>query len=210
MSSIIQQSGYHLKFNRIYNEIQGSSYESECKYSLLRVLVYRWFLDLDPNFTHNNPSIIQHIEEILDNILALLEVTGAQPSLLSTVIFYTDRFLRGATIMYDQLFSVLLISTIITLKFWTENLQIKNSIFVEIFKTYKLKDINMMEICFLNAIQYDLFITQKEIKIFLKSFLDNKLWSTISAYNKNIKKKSQVTTPTVSSPTSAVVSNTAQ
>ncbi|EFA82346.1 hypothetical protein PPL_04771 [Heterostelium album PN500] len=185
--------------------MNGILYEPECKYSLLRVVVYRWFLDLDPNYTNNNLSIMQHIEEILDNILSLLVTMRVEPSLLRIVIFYTDKFLRGATIMYDQLFSVLLISTIVTMKFWTENLHIKNYMFAQIFNRYKLKDINMMEICFLNAIGYDLAVTEKNISQYLKSFIDNKLWPTLSAYNHNIKINSPVTTPTVSSPTSSIL-----
>ncbi|EFA81236.1 hypothetical protein PPL_06075 [Heterostelium album PN500] len=216
MSSVYHSkaSVYQQIFKKIYNQTYGKQ-KSKWEYFVLGLRVYQWLSDHDPNYTNNllYDKILEAIDEIFDIILSLLEMMKAPPSLLSSVVYYANKFVSRTGIKHNQLFNLLLTSTIVTLKFWSESTPINNRILADIFE-FPVQDINLMERRFLTGIDYHLIITEEQIEIFLSkiditSTLKQSLPTPSATNYKNINMKQQVTPP-VSPTTSAVVSNSAQ
>ncbi|EFA82344.1 hypothetical protein PPL_04769 [Heterostelium album PN500] len=155
-------------FKKIYFNIKGKQ-KSSAEYKLLGHNIYQWLLYYDPNYTKNIllSKLMEDIEDILDTILGILEFMKAPSSLLSHIICNANKFLRRTGIMHSQLFNLLLTSTIVTIKFWSESIPMRNSMFADIFR-FEVKDINVMERRFLIGIDYKLAITEKQIEIFFR------------------------------------------
>jgi len=85
-------------------------------------------------------------------------------------LIYIERFLNKGNkkLTKNNWKSILLISTIITLKMWDDD-SMYNSEFAKLYENYPLKRINKLEIRFLKYINYNLNIKENEYKIFINS-----------------------------------------
>ncbi|GAM28328.1 hypothetical protein SAMD00019534_115040 [Acytostelium subglobosum LB1] len=160
---------YQQVFKRIYSQINTANQQkSKWEYFVLGMRVYQWLSEHDPAYTSNLQfdKIIEAINEIFDIILSLLEMMKSPPSLLSAVVYYANKFVSRTGIKHNQLFNLLLTSTIVTLKFWSESIQIHNRMLADIFE-FPVQDINLMERRFLCGVDYQLSITEQQLETFM-------------------------------------------
>eukprot|EP01132_Coremiostelium_polycephalum_P001976 gene1976-2432_t len=162
MPSIYQQI-----FRKVFNQNCGKKKQS-WEYFVLGLRVYQWLAEHDPAYTSglSFDEILEAIDEIFDIILSLLEMMKSPPDLLTVVVYYSNSFVARTGIKHNQLFNLLLTSTIVTLKFWSESTPTNNKIMADIFE-FPVHDINLMERRFLCGIDYHLQLSQQQIESFL-------------------------------------------
>eukprot|EP01133_Synstelium_polycarpum_P008693 gene8693-10213_t len=167
MSSVYKASAYQNIFRRIYNQTYGNQ-KSNWEYFVLGLRVYQWLAEHDANYTNNlsYEEILAAIDEIFDIILSLLEMMKSPASLLPAVIYYANKFVSRTGIKHNQLFNLLLTSTIVTLKFWSESTPTNNRILADIFE-FPVADINLMERRFLFGIDYQLQLSENQVETFM-------------------------------------------
>ncbi|EFA82316.1 hypothetical protein PPL_04741 [Heterostelium album PN500] len=195
MSSVNQRKrlGYQKMFKTIYDKIYGVQ-KSTREYYVLAHRVYEWLLVHDPNYTkdYNYETVLEAIQTIFEFILGLLDMFEAPPSLLRTVIYYSEKYVSKVGIIHNEIFNLILMSTIVSLKFWPENIYVENIIFADIFEIPN-KDINIMERNFLTGVNYHLNIKEEDVNSFL---------SSIDYESKSLTKKlTKITTSSYPNPT---------
>ncbi|KAN0049872.1 hypothetical protein ACTA71_002970 [Dictyostelium dimigraforme] len=171
ISSSEQQAALYQKiFKKIYESRAGTN-KNSWEYFSLGLTVYQWLTENDPVYTHTLvlEDVLDAVYEIFDIIISILEMLKSNSSLLAPIVYYSNSFVKRAGIKHNQLFNLLLTSTIVTLKFWSESVQIRNILLADIFE-FPVKDINIMEKRFLSGIDYNLNISQDEISEFLARF----------------------------------------
>ncbi|EFA83243.1 hypothetical protein PPL_04033 [Heterostelium album PN500] len=136
--------------------------------------VYGWLIQHDPAYesTAFRREVLIAIDEIFDIVLAILDMMKCSSNLLIPIIIYADKFVHRSGIKHNQLFNLLLTSSVVTLKFWSESTQVNNAIIAEIFN-FSLKDMNLMERRFLTGVDYNLFLTTDEVTSYLLSLYEN-------------------------------------
>ncbi|KYR02678.1 hypothetical protein DLAC_00136 [Tieghemostelium lacteum] len=159
---------YQQIFRKVYNQTSNRNSKDTWEHFVLGLKVYQWLCDNDPTYTNGltTEEILEAIDEIFDIILTLLEMMKSPAELLGPVVYYANSFVQRAGIKHNQLFNLLLTSTIVTLKFWSETVPCSNKIMAEIFE-FPVTDINLMERRFLSGIDYQLPLTQSQIQSFL-------------------------------------------
>ncbi|KAN0012006.1 hypothetical protein ACTFIU_000225 [Dictyostelium citrinum] len=169
-SSEQQAALYQKIFKKIYESRAGTN-KNSWEYFSLGLTVYQWLTENDPVYTHTLvlEDVLDAVYEIFDIIVSILEMLKSNSSLLAPIVYYSNSFVKRAGIKHNQLFNLLLTSTIVTLKFWSESVQIRNILLADIFE-FPVKDINIMEKRFLSGIDYNLNISQTEISDFLAKF----------------------------------------
>ncbi|KAF2068935.1 hypothetical protein CYY_009748 [Polysphondylium violaceum] len=158
---------YQQIFRKFYSEKSGKHKDS-WEYFVLGLRVYQWLSDNDPAYTNNLSldEILEAIDEIFDIILSILEMMKSPGDLLTPIVYYANAFVNRAGIKHNQLFNLLLTSTIVTLKFWSESAPTNNKMMADIFE-FPVNDINLMERRFLCGIDYNLQLNQTQIDNFL-------------------------------------------
>jgi len=158
---------YQQIFRKFYSEKSGKHKDS-WEYFVLGLRVYQWLSDNDPAYTNNLSldEILEAIDEIFDIILSILDMMKSPGDLLTPVVYYANAFVNRAGIKHNQLFNLLLTSTIVTLKFWSESAPTNNKMMADIFE-FPVNDINLMERRFLCGIDYNLQLNQTQIDNFL-------------------------------------------
>ncbi|EGG13306.1 hypothetical protein DFA_11067 [Cavenderia fasciculata] len=136
--------------------------------------VYGWLIQHDPAYesTAFRREVLVAIDEIFDIVLAILEMMKCSSNLLVPIIIYADKFVNRSGIKHNQLFNLLLTSTVVTLKFWSESTQVNNAIIAEIFN-FSLKDMNLMERRFLIGVDYNLCLTSETVTMYLLQLYEN-------------------------------------
>eukprot|EP01132_Coremiostelium_polycephalum_P005152 gene5152-6413_t len=136
--------------------------------------VYGWLIQHDPAYesTAFRREVLVAIDEIFDIVLAILDMMKCSSNLLIPIIIYADKFVHRSGIKHNQLFNLLLTSTVVSLKFWSESTQVNNAIIAEIFN-FSLKDMNLMERRFLTGVDYNLFLTINEVTHYLIDLYEN-------------------------------------
>lgn len=116
----------------------------------------------------NDNLIVNKISTFLSTINNYTEMI--EYSFPITTLLYIERFLNqdNKKLTKNNWKSILLISTIITLKMWDDD-SMYNSEFAKLYEDYPLKRINKLERRFLKYINYNLNIEEDEYKIFIKS-----------------------------------------
>ncbi|KAN0025936.1 hypothetical protein ACTFIU_001700 [Dictyostelium citrinum] len=136
--------------------------------------VYGWLINYDPAYesTAFRREVLAAIDEIFDIVLAILDMMKCSSNLLIPIIIYADKFVNRSGIKHNQLFNLLLTSTVVSLKFWSESTQVNNAIIAEIFN-FSLKDMNLMERRFLTGVDYNLFLNSTHTTNFLFQLYEN-------------------------------------
>ncbi|EGG16122.1 hypothetical protein DFA_09794 [Cavenderia fasciculata] len=186
MSTSINQAIFHQQqYRRIYNQTCGKMH-SRWEYYILGSRVYEWLADHDPVYISNlmYEEITEAINEIFDIILALLDMLKSSSSLLSPIVYYANKFVSKTGIKHNQLFNLLLTSTIVTLKFWSESAPTNNKMIADIFE-FPVHDVNVMERRFLCGVDYQLTCSQTEIDTFLSQINIHILRSNNNNNNNN-------------------------
>jgi len=135
------------------------------------VLIHKMALWLKENDrvyygSHLIEDIHNAIGDILDIITNLIGMLKTPTSMLAVIILYADRFVKHSGIKHNQLFNLLLTSSVVTVKFWNESVIVSNRNMAQLFE-FSLADLNLMENRFLLGVEYSLCLNVEDVKNFL-------------------------------------------
>jgi len=135
------------------------------------VLIHKmalWLKENDRAYygSHLIEDIHNAIGDILDIITNLIGMLKTPTSLLAVIILYADKFVRHSGIKHNQLFNLLLTSSVVTVKFWNESVIVSNRNMAQLFE-FSLADLNLMENRFLLGVEYSLCLNVEDVKNFL-------------------------------------------
>ncbi|EGC28276.1 hypothetical protein DICPUDRAFT_160401 [Dictyostelium purpureum] len=167
-------NNYQRMFRRLL-QMRSSQPKTVCQEKIIASYkVYGWLISYDPAYesTAFRNEVLLAIDEIFDIVLAILDMMKCSSNLLIPIIMYADKFVTRSGIKHNQLFNLLLTSTVVSLKFWSESTQVNNAIIAEIFN-FSLKDMNLMERRFLLGVDYNLFLNSTHVNNFLIQLYEN-------------------------------------
>jgi len=132
----------------------------------------QWLVEHDRLYynSHVVADINEAIAEILDIITNLVGLLKSSSHMLAVIMLYADRFVKRSGIKHNQLFNLLLTSTVVTVKFWNESVVVSNRNIAQVFE-FSLDDVNLMERRFLAGIEYALCLSEDDVKGFLNSLI---------------------------------------
>jgi len=132
----------------------------------------QWLVEHDRLYynSHVVSDIHEAIAEILDIITNLVGMLKSSSHMLAVIMLYADRFVKRSGIKHNQLFNLLLTSTVVTVKFWNEAVVVSNRNIAQVFE-FSLEDVNLMERRFLAGIEYALCLSEDDVKGFLNSLI---------------------------------------
>jgi len=116
---------------------------------------------------HSVDDIHSAIGDILDIITNLIGMLKTPTTMLAVILLYADRFVKHSGIKHNQLFNLLLTSSVVTVKFWNESVVVSNRNMAQLFE-FSLADLNLMEHRFLLGVDYVLCLSVEDVKRFLK------------------------------------------
>lgn len=139
------------------------------------LLVHRmsqWLVEHDRLYynSHAIADIHEAIAEILDIIINLVGMLKSSSHMLAVIMLYADRFVKRSGIKHNQLFNLLLTSTVVTVKFWHEAVVVSNRNIAQVFE-FTLDDVNLMERRFLAGVEYTLCLSEEDVRRFLNSMV---------------------------------------
>jgi len=142
----------------------------------------QWLIEHDRVYynSHVVTDIHDAIAEILDIITNLVGMLKSSSQMLAVIMLYADRFVKRSGIKHNQLFNLLLTSTVITVKFWNESVVVSNKNIAQVFE-FSLEDVNLMERRFLAGVEYALVLSEEDVKTFLLSMLND--FHTANTFN---------------------------
>jgi len=155
-------------------EMPVSLGEGRSERDLLVLKMSQWLIEHDRLYynSHIIEDIHDAIAEILDIITNLVGMLKSSSQMLAVIMLYADRFVKRSGIKHNQLFNLLLTSTVVTVKFWNEAVVVSNKNIAQVFE-FSLEDVNLMERRFLAGIEYALCLDENDVKNFLKSLIVN-------------------------------------
>jgi len=128
-----------------------------------------WVAKFDPEFfqLHTRSDIALTIDHLFDIIISLLTQLDCAPrEFFVPVVLYCDRFIKRHGIKHNQLFNLLLGSTLLTAKFWGESILVNNRRIASVFH-YRLADLNVIERRFLAGLDYRFSLSKSDVNSFL-------------------------------------------
>jgi len=130
----------------------------------------QWLQENDKAYygSHLVDDVHSAIGDILDIIVNLLGMLKTPTNLLAVILLYADRFVKRSGIKHNQLFNLLLTSSVVTVKFWNESVVVSNKNMAQLFE-FSLADLNLMEHRFLLGVDYVLCLSENDVKVFLKT-----------------------------------------
>jgi len=134
----------------------------------MHALVRSWIQVNDTAFflSHNLNDIEMTLHMLFNEILDFYDNFEFPRSMFPLAVMYADRFVAMFGIRHDQVFNLLLISSVITMKFWCDVCRVTNRTAAQFF-SYPLHEINVMEIRFLRGMDYKFSVKAAELSIFI-------------------------------------------
>jgi len=157
---------------RRWLEMPVSLGEGRSERDLLVLKMSQWLIEHDRLYynSHVIEDIHDAIAEILDIITNLVGMLKSSSQMLAVIMLYADKFVKRSGIKHNQLFNLLLTSTVVTVKFWNEAVVVSNKNIAQVFE-FSLEDVNLMERRFLAGIEYALCLDETDVKNFLLSMI---------------------------------------
>lgn len=135
---------------------------------ILLHLCISWIEENDKDYLSTHP--ISEVEDTLNQLFAILldlfEIYKFPRHMFVPVVMYANRFVKKYGIKHNQLFNLLLTSTLITMKFWDDTTPITNARIAEAFR-YSISEVRIMEMRFLKGLDYSLSLTTEDVKMFI-------------------------------------------
>jgi len=134
---------------------------------LLQVCV-SWIEDNDREYfsTHPISTLEETLNQLFSILLELFDMYKFPRHMFVPVVLYADRFVGKYGIKHNQLFNLLLTSTLIAMKFWDDTTPITNKRVADAFR-YTTSEVRIMEQRFLKGLDYSLSLTADELKFFI-------------------------------------------
>ena len=129
---------------------QSEIFDDNFNYNLMQVVSRKYITAPDPQI-------------IFDFCADILVLTKMEKEVLILSLIYLERFIfnTGVLLTSRNWRRMLFIALIIASKIWDDN-SFENKHFAQIFSTLKVGEINLLEGVFMNLINYNVFVSQKE------------------------------------------------
>jgi len=136
--------------------------------SMLTRIIRAWLEQNDQAFCDlYSPQLIEdRIDEYLEIIKTLLDNFKLPDHMILPVIIYANKYIRSHGVKHEQIFYLLLASTICTIKFWDDSATLLNKTVAYAFN-YSLDRINKVERDFLQGLDWDLSLSLEELNHFI-------------------------------------------
>jgi len=135
---------------------------------ILLHLCISWIEDNDREYLNTHP--LSEVEDTLNQLFVILtdlfEIYKFPRHMFVPVVMYANRFVGKYGIKHNQLFNLLLTSSLITMKFWDDTTPITNARIAEAFR-YSVSEVRIMEMRFLKGLDYSLSLSSNDIKMFM-------------------------------------------
>jgi hypothetical protein len=135
---------------------------------ILLQLCISWIEENDREYLNTHPSL--EIEDTLSQLFVILldlfEIYKFPRHMFIPVILYANRFVSKYGIKHNQLFNLLLTSSLVSMKFWDDTTPITNTRVADAFR-YSINEVRIMEMRFLKGLDYSLSLTTDEVKMFI-------------------------------------------
>lgn len=140
-----------------------------------------WLSTYDNAFYSQNPipAMETRLSAFFDIVFVILENYKFPKYMIIPVMMYADKFAQKQGIKHDQLFYLVLASTIVCIKFWDDNTSLKNSSVAQSFN-YSLKSVNSIERNFLKGVDYSLSLSASDMLKYIKEISVSKQQATAS------------------------------
>jgi len=135
-----------------------------------------WLSTYDNAFYSQNPipAMETRLSAFFDIVFVILENYKFPKYMIIPVMMYADKFAQKQGIKHDQLFYLVLASTIVCIKFWDDNTSLKNSSVAQSFN-YSLKSVNSIERNFLKGVDYSLSLSASDMLKYIQEISVSKL-----------------------------------
>jgi hypothetical protein len=135
---------------------------------ILLHLCISWIEDNDREYLTTHP--LSEVEDTLNQLFVILldlfEIYKFPRHMFVPVVMYANRFVSKYGIKHNQLFNLLLTSTLVTMKFWDDTTPITNARIADAFR-YSISEVRIMEMRFLKGLDYSLSLTTADVKMFI-------------------------------------------
>jgi hypothetical protein len=135
---------------------------------ILLQLCISWIEDNDREYLNTHPfaEIEDTLNQLFIILLDLFEIYKFPRHMFFPVIIYANRFVSKYGIKHNQLFNLLLTSSLVSMKFWDDTTPITNARIAEAFR-YSVSEVRIMEMRFLKGLDYSLSLTTDDVKMFI-------------------------------------------
>jgi hypothetical protein len=135
---------------------------------ILLHLCISWIEDNDREYLNTHP--LSEVEDTLNQLFVILldlfEIYKFPRHMFVPVVMYANRFVSKYGIKHNQLFNLLLTSTLITMKFWDDTTPITNTRIATAFR-YSVSEVRIMEMRFLKGLDYSFSLSTEDVKMFI-------------------------------------------
>jgi len=135
---------------------------------ILLHLCISWIEENDKDYltTHPYEEVEDTLNQLFVILLDLFEIYKFPRHMFVPVVIYANRFVSKYGIKHNQLFNLLLTSTLIAMKFWDDTTPITNARIADAFR-YSISEVRIMEMRFLKGLDYSLSLTSDDVKMFI-------------------------------------------
>jgi len=135
---------------------------------VLLQLCIKWIEENDREYLLTHPLL--EVEDTLNQLFVILlemfDIYKFPRHMFIPVILYANRFVSKYGIKHNQLFNLLLTSTLIAMKFWDDTTPITNARVADAFR-YSINEVRIMEMRFLKGLDYSLSLSTDDVKLFI-------------------------------------------
>lgn len=127
-----------------------------------------WLEDNDVDYlhTHNVDEVEQTLNQLFSILLDLCDMYKFPRHMFIPIVMYAHKFVTKYGIKHNQLFNLLLTSTMVAMKFWDDTTPVTNLRIAETFR-YSLSEVRIMEQRFLKGLDYSFSLTVQDVKLFV-------------------------------------------
>jgi len=127
-----------------------------------------WLQDNDAEYleTHNVEEVEQTLNQLFSILLDLCDMYKFPRHMFVPIVMYAHKFVTKYGIKHNQLFNLLLTSTMVAMKFWDDTTPVTNLRIAETFR-YSLGEVRIMEQRFLKGLDYSFSLTVNDVKLFV-------------------------------------------
>jgi len=135
---------------------------------ILLQLCISWIEENDREYllTHPSSEVEDTLNQLFVILLDLFDLYKFPRHMFIPVIQYANRFVAKYGIKHNQLFNLLLTSSMVAMKFWDDTTPITNSRVADAFR-YSTNEVRIMEMRFLKGLDYSLSLTTDEVRMFI-------------------------------------------
>jgi len=131
-------------------------------------LCISWIEENDREYlnSHSFTEVQETLNTLFTVLLDLFEIYKFPRHMFLPVMLYANRFVTKYGIKHNQLFNLLLTSSLITMKFWDDTTPITNARVADAFR-YSVNEVRIMEQRFLKGLDYSLSLTTDDVRLFV-------------------------------------------